>query len=521
MTKIFNNSIKKNSYFVGEVYMKRKSQIQYRIMWFLYIGVFAVLLMTSMSPVLTAIVPMKQSDFVVDHTIYDNFDIIVPDDYPTIQSAIDHATSGNEIFVRNGIYTENLKIDKMINLTGESWDYTIIDGQGKDHVVDIQADGVSIGGFTITNSKSDHAGIYVHTNHYQIIEFNIITANGYGIQFYSSNGNRITDNIIVENEKDGFYIEASHANEILRNEVKNNQQNGIAFSFASTFNTASDNHVESNGLASLQNTCCAALADGGFSVDQSSRSNIFEKNSITKNAVGVKIDGTTENNFIYSNDFVNNVETSALDSGVNNWDKDNIGNHWSDYAGEDQNGDGIGDTPYFIPGGNNNDSYPLVDEQKPNPPTITGPTELKLNQIGDFEIYTKNPIYDNVYYEIQWGLGREVDLTDEVSAIRGTTILKSWDKEKNLRIRVRSIAVSKATNEKLRSGWSTLHVLTVPLQQETLSSAIENEDPNESCIVKTNNINDKKQMLITFFTMFDEYHILQKLLKSYCTRILC
>jgi len=54
-----------------------------------------------------------------------------------------------------------------------------------------------------------------------------------------------------------------------------------------------------------------------------------------------------------------------------------------------------------------------------------------------------------------------------------------------------------------------------------LSSAIENEDPNESCIVKTNNINDKKQMLITFFTMFDEYHILQKLLKSYCTRILC
>jgi len=502
---------------LGRFYMKKRGKIQYRIMWFLCIGVFAVLLLTSMSPVLTAIVPMKQSDFVVD------FDIIVPDDYSTIQQAIDQAIGGYKIFVRNGVYTENLKIDKTIDLTGESWDYTIIDGQGKDHVVDIQADGVSIGGFTITNSKSDHAGIYVHSNHYQTIEFNIIIANGYGIQFYSSNGNRIVDNIIVENKRDGLYIEASRANEILRNGVKNNQKNGIAFSGASTFNIASDNHVEANGLASLQNknTCCAALADGGVSIDQSSRGNSLEKNSIRKNAVGVKIDGTTENNFIYSNDFVSNVETSAFDSGVNNWDLNNIGNHWDDYTGEDLNGDGIGDTPYPVPGGNNGDSYPLVDEQRPNPPTITGPTELKLNQIGDFEIYTKDPIYDNVYYEIQWGFGREVDLTDEVSAVMGTIILKSWDQEKNLKIRARSIAVSKTTNEPLRSDWSTLHVLTVPLQQETLSLAIENEDPNESCIVKTNNINDKKQMLITFFTMFDEYHILQKLFKSYCTRILC
>ncbi len=42
------------------------------------------------------------------------------------------------------------------------------------------------------------------------------------------------------------------------------------------------------------------------------------------------------------------------------------GNYWNDYEGVDTNGDGVGDTPYKIPGGNNIDWYPLM-----KPPTFS------------------------------------------------------------------------------------------------------------------------------------------------------
>lgn len=46
---------------------------------------------------------------------------------------------------------------------------------------------------------------------------------------------------------------------------------------------------------------------------------------------------------------------------VNIWDNGTTGNYWSNYNGTDNNGDGIGDTPYVIDH-NNQDNYPLMTE---------------------------------------------------------------------------------------------------------------------------------------------------------------
>ena len=58
------------------------------------------------------------------------------------------------------------------------------------------------------------------------------------------------------------------------------------------------------------------------------------------------------------NNFIRNaVQVRAY--GGETWDCDGRGNYWSDYTGVDSNYDGIGDTPYLIPGGGQ-DSFPLV-----------------------------------------------------------------------------------------------------------------------------------------------------------------
>lgn len=53
----------------------------------------------------------------------------VPAEYPTIQSAVDAADPGDEIIVEQGVYKENIIIDKSVNLTGKGW--PTIDGGSK------------------------------------------------------------------------------------------------------------------------------------------------------------------------------------------------------------------------------------------------------------------------------------------------------------------------------------------------------------------------------------------------------
>jgi len=140
--------------------------------------------------------------------------IIVPDDYPTIQEAIDAAHIDDMIYVRNGIYYENIVIDQPVSIIGENKENTIIDGSKMGSVVVIDSINITITGFSIQNSGEEYSDCGIkeiqqypqETNNINITG-NIIIKNGYGVHFNGDGiNNVIMDNIFYENIYDWSII---------------------------------------------------------------------------------------------------------------------------------------------------------------------------------------------------------------------------------------------------------------------------------------------------------------------------
>ncbi|MDD1752758.1 MAG: hypothetical protein LUQ38_06705, partial [Methanotrichaceae archaeon] len=98
----------------------------------------------------------------------------------------------------------------------------------------------------------------------------------------------------------------------------------------------------------------------GLEVTRGCKVNAIYGNNATDNVHGIRMD-KCRNNIIYGNDFVRNKINAYENSSHNIWNT-TFGNFYSDYRGEDYNRDGIGDTPYDLPGGDSDsaDSKPLM-----------------------------------------------------------------------------------------------------------------------------------------------------------------
>ncbi|MEM3728513.1 MAG: NosD domain-containing protein [Candidatus Bathyarchaeia archaeon] len=246
--------------------------------------------------------------------------LIVPDDFDSIQDAINNASQGAIIYVRSGTYPENILINKSITLIGENRENTIIDGGGVGNVISIQASNVNISGFTIRNSDPHvGCGIYADRVRNIVISNNKVESNNIGIQITFSSQNQICGNTISKNYF-GIQLIYSSGNTICRNDFKDNSD-GIDIYYYSFNNTIYENTFSSN--------------DWG----------IYIWNS--------------DNNVFYHNNFINNNYNVYAEQTTNTWSVDGEGNYWDDYNGKDLNKDGIGDLPYNIAEGNI-DYYPLM-----------------------------------------------------------------------------------------------------------------------------------------------------------------
>ena len=106
--------------------------------------------------------------FAVD-AVYCSTLIVGPGEaYQNIQNAVDAASDWDEIVVTEGVYTENVNVDKPLALRTEfmGGDAVVVADSPSDHVFEILSDNVSIEGFTIYGSTQDSAGIFVNHHDY-------------------------------------------------------------------------------------------------------------------------------------------------------------------------------------------------------------------------------------------------------------------------------------------------------------------------------------------------------------------
>jgi len=323
--------------------------------------------------------------------------IVVPDDYPTIATAIENASDGDTILVRSGTYNETLIINKSISLMGENAGNTVLNGPSvynstflSSVAIQVAANNVKISGLTIDNGVGLGVYVEISTEETQIVG-NILNC-GTAVSIFGSNAVvkeniisgystailcvgaycNITNNNILFSPGYGVDLEGFH-NLVSGNNVTDPNGEGIGIFINGNSNSIADNTIteKSDGISvfsgsyntvsanTVTNCSNGIVLEAGFN-------NTFTGNTIAYCRGAVTIGGVyseAANNTLYRNNFLNNTNQVTVYS-PNYWDNGKEGNYWSDYlikhpnASEIDNS-GIGNTPYVIDA-NNTDHYPLM-----------------------------------------------------------------------------------------------------------------------------------------------------------------
>jgi len=314
-----------------------------------------------------------------------------------IQELIDAASPGDTIIIPSGIYHENILINKSITIFGENDKTTIIDGSEKGDVVNISANNVNIGRFTIQNGRTIQTGEYtlaekfgikVYGSNTTISDCQILNNDmGVWLSWMITTHNNEISNCTISNNVDGLFIDGSNNNIVSNCNISLNLMEGLTLSSAEN-NIISNCKIHSNSYVgvtfmdfsnnNLFSNC--NISDnggkGGIYFAHSSNNTITNCSIYSNNCSyvihgsGIMLSANSNNNKLFCNIFVDNKSfnliRNAYDDCNNSWYNDLLkkGNYWSDYSGSDNNGDGIGDTSYIIKGGNNLDLYPLMNPIK-------------------------------------------------------------------------------------------------------------------------------------------------------------
>lgn len=161
----------------------------------------------------------------------------------------------------------------------------------------------------------------------------------YGLHFMYSHGNHVERNRFLANEV-GIFAMYSRNLEISDNEMLlSHGSAGIGLGVKESGNlTVRRNHIAHN---------TQGLFLDNSPLDRGDK-NLFEGNVIRLSEVGVGFLSSQHDNTFQGNAFLDNRAQVRVDGGGDALGVLWIGNAWSDYAGYDLDGDGVGDLPYRL-----------------------------------------------------------------------------------------------------------------------------------------------------------------------------
>jgi parallel beta-helix repeat protein len=306
--------------------------------------------------------------------------INVPDEYATISAAVANASPDDTVFVKNGVYHENVLIDKPLLLLGEDSENTVIVGEGtvnNGNVLTLAAANVTVERFTIKSvdyatAKQYASGVNIGGDNCTVRDNNIMNT-FWGVLCPIQSFTLITENNITDNLKEGIRFYGGSLNTISGNYIAGNAASGIAMEGYS--NVISGNTIKNNtrgiGLGSSYSVVFAnVISDNSESgIYFVGSNNTVTANQITDSGWGIYFPpyfAAPNGNKIFHNNFVNLGQNVYVNSvyNVNYWDNGAEGNYWSNYASKypsakEVDNSGTADTPYFICV-NNTDNHPLI-----------------------------------------------------------------------------------------------------------------------------------------------------------------
>jgi parallel beta-helix repeat protein len=241
----------------------------------------------------------------------------------SIQAVINNASSGDEIVIGSGNYTENIVITKddlvIRSGSGNPENTTIIAGNSSIDVLRIRANNTTVSGFKIRAAEdADVAGIYLAGCTNCTIDNNDVSENYLGIYLSNSKNNTILSNRVNSNERYGIQLVRSESNLLLNNTADSNNH-GIVVENNCSNNNLTGNLADSN-------------LDYGFYLINSS-GNTLNNNTATENNMGIHLRNSNKSVISGNNVFRNfnygiwmSISNYSTISG-NNVNKTNYGIH--------------------------------------------------------------------------------------------------------------------------------------------------------------------------------------------------
>ena len=179
-----------------------------------------------------------------------------------------------------------------------------------------------------------------YSNDVQVTD-NTVTHSRYGLHFMYATGSHVVGNRLHQNAV-GAYAMYSSDLVYVRNQLTGNHGPsgyGLALKESSRI-TIEDNVIAGNRTGLYFDN---SPLDAGTV-------NIVARNTIAYNDIGIAFVPSVKRNVITANRFEDNLQQVAVvASGTfegNVWTQDGVGNYWSNYAGFDADGDGVGDIPH-------------------------------------------------------------------------------------------------------------------------------------------------------------------------------